>query len=134
MGGNSAFMWGFFNNGLTLVKSSYVKNVAIVEGFYSGCEWDGLRGSSQAYYFSINRPIYPRKIACHDERPKRRREVEFRLLGGFCTASLGADKIGVGEWRGEMGMACKGGVDCTCSDWTRSRRWSVHLEKTRMHD
>ena len=120
MGGNSAFMWGFFNNGLTLVKSSYVKNVAIVEGFYSGCEWDGLRGSSQSYSFRVNRPVHPRKLDCHDKRPKRCRGVEFRLLGGFCTACLETDTIGMGEWRGETRIACKEDVDRTCSDWTRS--------------
>ena len=134
MSGNSAFIWDFFNNGLTLVKESHVKNVAIAEGFNGGFEWDGLHGSSQAYSFSINRPIHPLKLDCHDERPKRCREVDFRLLGGFCAGCLEVDKIGMGEWRGEVGIVCNEDVDCTSSDWTRSRRWSVHLKKTRLRN
>ena len=42
MGGKSTFMWGFYNNELTLAKKSHVKNVAIAEGFNGGFEWDGL--------------------------------------------------------------------------------------------
>ena len=60
--------------------------------------------------------------------------LSFALLGGYCMACLEAGKIGMGEWRGETGIACREGMDCTCSDWARLRRWSVHLKKTRMRD
>jgi hypothetical protein len=134
MGGNSAYVWGFFNNGSSLVKSRLVKGIATVEGFNGGYDYDGVHGSSQAYSFSINRPIHPPKLDCHAVRPIRCREVEFRLLGGYCSACLEADKIGMGEWRGETGIVRKEDIACTCTDWTRSRRWTKHLKKTPIDD
>ena len=133
MANNSAYMWGFFNNGSSLVRSRLVKDIATVEGFNGGYVYDGIYGSSQAYSFSINRPIHPPRLECHDERPVRCREIEFRLLGGYCSACLHADKIGMGEWRGETGIVCKEDVPCMCSDWTRSRRWTKHLKKTHIN-
>ena len=56
------------------------------------------------------------------------------MLGGYCSACLDADKIGLGDWRGEKGISCKEDIACTCGDWTRSRRWTKHLTKRPIGD
>jgi hypothetical protein len=134
MSANGAYIWGFFNFGDTLVRERLVKGVATVSGFNGGYDYGSVSGSSQAYSFSINRPIHPPQLECHEERPPRCREIEFRLLGGYCSACLDADKIGLGDWRGEKGISCKEDIACTCGDWTRSRRWTKHLTKKPIGD
>ena len=55
-------------------------------------------------------------------------------MGGYCAACLEADKLGMGEWRGEAGIKDREYIACTSIDWTWSRRCSPHLAKTPMGD
>ena len=70
MGGNSAYMFVHYNNGLTLVKNSSVKNIATVLGFNGGYNYDGLNGSSHAYSFSSLRDLFthPNSLATKNAR------------------------------------------------------------------
>ena len=42
VGDDSAYMWGHYNNGLSVVKIYIVKNIATVLGFNGGYHYDGL--------------------------------------------------------------------------------------------
>lgn len=129
-GGNGAYIWGFYNDGSSMVAHSDVPGVAKILANHGGYVYKGIEASSCAYSFSSNRPIHPPRLAGMTERPPECREMEIRLVGGYCTWCVAADKIGFGTWRGPLGIGRKKDARCTCFRWTRSRFWTAHMSKT----